>query len=51
MTGGGRLVLPLASCCVLTGPILQELNVKLTKLGRQVEANQVALQEIKAALQ
>lgn len=28
-----------------------ELNVKLTKLGRQVEANQVALQEIKAALQ
>ena len=43
-----------AACLMLCADrsnALQELNVKLTKLGRQVEANQVALQEIKAALQ
>ena len=31
--------------------LMQELSVKLTKLGRQLQANQASLQEIKAALQ
>ena len=30
---------------------LQELNVKLTKIGRQLQAYHADLQEIKAALQ
>ncbi len=31
--------------------LFQELNVKLTKLGKQLQANQIMLHEIKATLQ
>ena len=37
-------------CCKIF-TVMQELNVKLTKLGRQLEANQKALEDIKAVLQ
>ncbi len=30
--------------------LFQELNVKLTKLGKQLQANQIMLHEIKATL-
>ncbi len=31
--------------------LFQELNVKLTKLGKQLQANEIVLHEIKATLQ